>query len=462
MGKLKETSPKKLQALKNKADVQKIFGITEEQKGAAAPVAQEHLPATGRARPKKPRTPHQKHGGDCPPVNNMGETLGGCSEKARDLAKLQNVELVMSDGQVKILPTRIPTVGHCAVIDWINLTVHEDTFLKTSGKHLFDSLDYVYEASRVFESILGFGITADNQKIMNFYKNSWVLGDGFGFICHGGQANTLMLVLNGAGCLNAREGWERRLYQFLTSRSATRPQLTRVDLAHDDFDSKYISPEWAENQWIEGNMSLCANAPNIEKRGNWHRPNGRGRTLYVGSRESGKFARFYEKGRKEGDKESLWTRAEIELKSSDRLIPLDILLYPSDYFLGTYPCLAFLKSELTTPERIKVKEKSATITFNRALEVLKKQYGKYITFMRRYFDNDELFLAKISHHDKNIVPARLEAPLRGLNTCGSFLHEFEQLRLSALAAMSKPVSDVDWLLVKGKPTLKGGEWELAY
>ncbi|MBL0230432.1 MAG: replication initiation factor domain-containing protein [Moraxellaceae bacterium] len=120
----------------------------------------------------------------------------------------------------------------------------------------------------------------------------------------------LMIVLNGSGCLHAAEGWERRLYQFLTN-TAKRPQLTRIDLAHDDFESKFITPQWAEAQWIEGNMSLSANAPNIEKRGNWHRPNGRGRTLYIGSRESGKFARFYEKGKKEGDIESAWTRAEI-------------------------------------------------------------------------------------------------------------------------------------------------------
>ena len=58
---------------------------------------------TRSARAKKSRLPHQKHGGDCPPINNMGETLGCDSEKARDLAKLQNVELVMSSGEVKIL-----------------------------------------------------------------------------------------------------------------------------------------------------------------------------------------------------------------------------------------------------------------------------------------------------------------------------------------------------------------------
>lgn len=408
---------------------------------------------------KKPRLPHQKHGVESPD-NNMGETPNFCPKKAADIAIFQDVQLVMSDGEVKIMPTRIPAVGHCAVIDWVNLTIHEDTFCKTAKTPLFDALQFVYEASRVCESIFGFGVTADNQKTMNFYKNSWVLGDGFGFVCYGGQRDTVMIVLNGSGCLNAAQGWESRLYQFLTQQ-AVRPQLTRVDLAHDDFESTFITPEWAESQWVQGNMSLAANAPNIEKRGNWHRPNGRGRTLYIGSRESGKYARFYEKGRKEGDKESLWTRAEIELKSSDRLIPFDILLTPSDYFLGAYPCLAFLKTELTTPQRIKVKEKTATITFNRALEVLKNQYGKYITFMRNHFDNDELLLSKISHSDKNIVPKRLQAPLKGLNTCTTFLHHFDDMKLTAESVLAMPWDEVNFLIKNGKPTLSGGQWGTA-
>jgi len=460
MAKMKQMTPYKFKALKLKQDVQKILGFDEHGQGAAAPVAQEHLPAMGRARPKKPRLPHQKYGVESP-INNMGETLGSGSTKAHDIAKMQNVELVMSDGQVKIMPTRIPAVGHCAVIDWVNLTVHQDTFLATSGKCLFDAQDYVIEASRLCHKIFGFGVTAEYGKILNFYRNSWVLGDGFGFVCYGGQRDTLMIVLNGSGCLHAAEGWERRLYQFLTT-TAKRPQLTRIDLAHDDFESKFITPQWAEAQWIEGNMSLCANAPNIEKRGNWHRPNGRGRTLYIGSRESGKFARFYEKGKKEGDIESAWTRAEIELKSSDRLIPLDILLTPSDYFLGTYPCLAFLKSEITTPERIKVKQKAASITFERSIEIVKTQMGRYITFLRGHFNDDDVLLAKISHPDRESVPKRLKQALKGLNTCGDFLHELEPLKLSALAAMSKPILEIDWSLLNGQPTLKGGEWVSAY
>ena len=187
--------------------------------------------------------------------------------------------------------------------------------------------EFILEASRLCEKIFGFGITGDNQKIMNFYKNSWVLGDKFGFVCFGGQRRTMMFVLNGTGCLNAKMGWERRLNIFLNT-VAVRPTLTRVDLAHDDFEGKYITVDWAEAQWHERTLSCGARDPNIERRGNWHRPSGKGRTLYIGCRDSGKFTRFYEKGKKEGDKESSWCRAEVELKSSDRVIPFDILLTP--------------------------------------------------------------------------------------------------------------------------------------
>lgn len=449
MRKLKNTSPTQLNTKQEHA-----------KQGAAAPVAQEHLPATGRARAKKTRLPHQKHGADCPPFNNMGET--GEPEKAHDIAMFSKVDLVMSDGEVKMLPLRIPAPNQCAVIDWVNITVHEQTFVRTCREiertPLTDD-DFICEASRVFNKIFGFGVTAEHGKMMNFYKNSWVLGDGFGFVCFGGQANTLMLVLNGTGCLNAVAGWEKRLFQFLTT-VAVRPTITRIDLAHDDFEGKFITVDWAETQWIEGNMSCGAQAPNIEKRGNWHRPNGRGRTLYIGCRESGKFARFYEKGKKEGDKQSLWTRAEIELKSSDRVIPFDILLDPSAYFLGTYPCLAFLKNDITTPKRIQIKKKAATIAYERSLEIVKTQCGKYITFFRQLFNDDALFLSKISHSDPNAIPKRIQNTLKSIETCPTAFHEYEPNNLSLEAALMLPFEQLSW--AKQWPTLTGGQCGLAY
>ncbi|MBL0230431.1 MAG: hypothetical protein IPP76_06400 [Moraxellaceae bacterium] len=88
--------------------------------------------------------------------------------------------------------------------------------------------------------------------------------------------------------------------------------------------------------------------------------------------------------------------------------------------------------------------------------------GAYITFLRNYFNDDDKFLAKISHPDPEIVPKRLKQTLKDLNTCGKFAHELEQSKLSALAAMSKPILEIDWSLVNGQPTLKGGEWVSAY
>lgn len=87
--------------------------------------------------------------------------------------------------------------------------------------------------------------------------------------------------------------------------------------------------------------------------------------------------------------------------------------------------------------------------------------GRYITFLRGHF-NDDVLLAKISHPDPESVPKRLKQALKGLNTCGDFLHELEPLKLSALAAMSKPILEIDWSLLNGQPTLKGGEWVSAY
>lgn len=145
----------------------------EHGQGAAAPVAQEHFPATGHARAKKTRLPHQKHGADCPPFNNMGET--GEPEKVHDIAMFSKVDLVMSDGEVKMLPLRLPSPNQCAVIDWVNITVHEQTFIKTvreTDHTLLHDDDFIREASRVFNKIFGFGVTSEHGKMMNFYKNS--------------------------------------------------------------------------------------------------------------------------------------------------------------------------------------------------------------------------------------------------------------------------------------------------
>ncbi|MEM8512320.1 phage replication initiation protein [Massilia sp. MP_M2] len=345
------------------------------------------------------------------PINNMGENLedeiernwtGVCDED------LGQVDLVLTDsGKVKTMLVRRPATNQGCVIDWINFTVLEDTWFKTAREHLVSDDQIIIEASRQLEKIFGFGITRKRDKGMNFYRESWVLGDEMGFVCFGGQRSTMLITLTGLGCLNAVGGWEKRLYDFLT-KTAIRPSISRIDLAHDDLEGDYLSVDWAEAQWLSGGFSFRQGGrpPEIQRLGNWHRVSGKGRTLTVGQRKSSKYCRFYEKGKKEGDKHSLWCRCEVEFKNTNSIIELDVLLNPTAFFVGAYPCFSKFASS-DTPARMRIKERAAQITVDDCIAITKRQFGKYIRVLRGLFGDNEA-LDMITNHDEHAWPKRLK------------------------------------------------------
>lgn len=102
-------------------------------------------------------------------------------------------------------------------------------------------------------------------------------------------------------------------------------------------------------------------------------------------RASGKFGRFYEKGKQLGDPNSPWVRVEVEWRSQDRYIPYDILVRPGHYLAGAYPCLAFLNEEQST---IKTVPKAAQIAFDAAVENGKRACGKPINLMMEVMQGD--------------------------------------------------------------------------
>lgn len=140
--------------------------------------------------------------------------------------------------------------------------------------------------------------------------------------------------------------------------------------------------------------------------------------------------RGYEKGRQLGDPESLWFRAEVELRNQGRIIPLDILINPTQYFTGFYPytakliddCLAFEQAQAkqgnqnqnnqqdhNAPQqavkaiRIPLIVKSGEISLKKSLDVWKRQIGRYIKFYRDFFQDDTLILnllqtSKVHNH----------------------------------------------------------------
>ncbi|EMN4054312.1 replication initiation factor domain-containing protein, partial [Acinetobacter baumannii] len=302
--------------------------------------------------------------------------------------------MVMTSSGVKPVQCRLPADNEIAVIDWVNFTIG----IETLGDKYWNEDEYIIDTHRwtaaveeldhQLHHIFGFSTTACRHGGLNFYKESYVLGEDFGFVCIGGQRNTILIMINGRGCNFAKSGWELRLYNFLVT-IAKRAKLTRVDIAHDDFEGKKINVDWGNMQDGLGGFSCGNRMPNIEHKGNWKRPNGKGRTLMVGARESGKMLRLYEKGRAEGDPNDNWQRAEVEFKSIDRVLPFDMLLAPSEYFIASYPCFAFLSEDIQ-PARIETIQKVARINFDTAIKNLKHQYGKYINVFKQVFEPEEL------------------------------------------------------------------------
>jgi phage replication initiation protein len=310
-------------------------------------------------------------------------------------------------GKIKIVEVRVPTNGQVAMIDTLRFTIHEETWNETAREQLVGDEEFVRAASRYFEEIFGFGVTADMRKGRDFYLNAWELGDGYGYVAFGGerQQETMLVNLTGQGCIAAKPGWEGRLYEFLTC-VAKRPTITRVDLAHDCMDGEY-SVDDADRWFDEGLFTSSVVDPTHEHRGNWRKPNGRGRSLYIGSRRNGKLCRVYEKGREQGDADSEWVRFEVEVRNQKRVIPLDVLVDPSGYFVGSYPCLLrFQQSQ--TPKRIEVKRQTAEISLDRSARLIHTAYGKHIAVLRGYL-GDDVFLDTVTNKSGD-WPDRLKVP----------------------------------------------------
>lgn len=346
------------------------------------------------------------------PINNMGVTgsslVGGMPEK------LPNTRLVMTSEGPKPVLVRHAAANECAVIDWVNFTFGIETlgqkFLEDCPDSPHPVADYAIRCGlpRLLSELFGLPLGDKLPSGRNFYKVAYNIGDGYGLVCGGGQRNTILIMLTGKGCALARQGWEKRLFDWMTTQ-AQRPKLTRVDLAHDDFEGSYLSVEWADQMDKLGGFYYGkGKQPQVQHLGCWRRPTGYGRTLTIGQRESGKYCRFYEKGKAEGDSSSEWCRAEVEFKASDRFIPFAILLEPSEYFLGAYPCFSYF-DEHRTPQKIITAKKTAKINWEKSIEITRHQFGKYIRLYAQIYDADDLIkMLSFKGDPARAIPARLK------------------------------------------------------
>ena len=367
------------------------------------------------------------------PIYNMGVTAVDSRLQCDQLTfprKLDNQKMVMTDkGQLPVLHS-VPCdeygiAGH----DWITFSFCQstlgDAYYSLAPEEAESELTYGIETfldHHLYE-IFGFGLATKREKGMHNYKFSYEMEDMLGIVLYGHSSKRISVQINGSGCALARKGWQLRLFNWLNSYKMVHqedgsnkvfgcvaPKITRVDLCHDDFEGRFITVDVAD-LWDNLDGFWCGGrAPLIQHLGAWKRPSGKGRTFTVGDRTSGKYCRIYERGKKEGDKDSKWVRAEVEFKSKDRYIPLDILLEPSKYFIGAYPCFEWLarqlQQDLISPQKTEVVKKQSKINWDKSIQIVKEQFGKYIRQYAKIIDSDEL--VQMLSSDKDEVPKRLE------------------------------------------------------
>lgn len=196
--------------------------------------------------------------------------------------------------------------------------------------------------------------------------------EGVGLIAYGGNENTVHLEITGTGCAQVKD-WS----DVAGTIRDYKGRVTRIDLAADDFTGQTYNIEWCKAQYAGGGFKPARGASPVARMID-DQGSRKGCTYYVGSRQSGKMFRGYEKGREQGDPDSPWFRVEVEFHSTHRESLLPMLEDPSAYLAGSYACLASAKVE---QKRIRTVAYSAAANLDKALEHAKKQAGRALHAM---------------------------------------------------------------------------------
>lgn len=145
--------------------------------------------------------------------------------------------------------------------------------------------------------------------------------------------------------------------------------ITRVDLAVDVWSGRTV--EAVQSAWLSGEFDVRGKRPSQQNIGAW--ASGHSRTFTVGTRGTGKMLRCYEKGDEQFGSRELsqlhgcaeWLRYEVEIRNNHRVIDLDVLIRPADFFAGAYAFCDRLLTELeveATAQRIKTVPEVADAT----------------------------------------------------------------------------------------------------
>jgi phage replication initiation protein len=233
------------------------------------------------------------------------------------------------------------------------------------------------------------------------YQYSFKLGESKALFAYGGNGATGFLSFSGESCHQIPD-WPRLVNYLSNIRNA---HITRWDGAHDDFEGIH-SVDDALRMYQAGLFINGGRNPSMDNRGNWIEPDGRGRTLYIGSSDNGKLLRVYEKGMQLGIPWHPWVRWECQLGSTDRIIPWEAVLEPGKYLAGCYPkALGWISEQQS---RIRTLQKTAAIGYESLSHWCSVAYGKHIDLMLQVEGTPEKVVDKLRRPG---LPSRLDLPV---------------------------------------------------
>lgn len=223
------------------------------------------------------------------------------------------------------------------------------------------------------------------------------------------QASTVHVNLFGSALLHIPMADLQHLQQFIEDASGW---ITRVDLAVDVWSGREI--HGVRSAYLEGAFDVRGKRPGQREHGSWTM--GHSRTFEVGSRGTGKLFRAYEKGHElfghDSGESPEWLRYEVEIRNNHRLIDLDVLTRPADYFAGAYPFCGQLLEDMAIeaaaqaiPTLPEVVDKTEEAAVKRVVRWLR---GTALPAVVACFDMGGDLLAHLIDSERHRLPKRLK------------------------------------------------------
>jgi len=237
-------------------------------------------------------------------------------------------------------------------------------------------------------NIMSLKLSNARDKGLHGYTNSYRLLDitgrsELGFVGFGGNNNTIYVQISGEGCKHVFDKIRPFVLHFWLSKVLTVEQLSRIDLAYDDFDGNYCT-EYALKSYADDafNNPNGGKKPILDPKRPQQGAKLVGDTIYVGSRKSTIFWRIYNKALEQGTEGVTWYRSEVELKK----VSVDVLQNPAKAFAGINRFSASINLEHGNP--LVAAKKRTVLDFNSRIKWAKRQCGRTLSDVLEAFGGD--------------------------------------------------------------------------